>query len=225
MNERWLNVLVRNLPRLSSTQKLDVWSAGKSITVSLFRTNGKTVSHPSNVLYDWCIIYNMYDHFACTHNIGSCIMYWGCLNMMMVQPAISISHPAETMSFHFEWLAFERARSKCLTVTASAGFDPRNRGGLTQPSSLTAKIYLSTKTHLFTIRPSLWISCDFTGLYFDIFVRQPRLLWDYSLYFCKSIARLASLMNQRVEWWPIWRSRSFDNSSASHKTIWDSDSC
>lgn len=52
-------------------------------------------------------VYNMYDHIAHTHNIGSPIMCWGCLNRMIMKPAISISHPAETICFHFEWLGFE----------------------------------------------------------------------------------------------------------------------
>lgn len=56
-------------------------------------------------------VYNMCDHIARAHNIGSCIMYWGCLNMMMVKSAISISHPAKTTCFHFEWSGFEGAQS------------------------------------------------------------------------------------------------------------------
>ena len=103
-------------------------------------------------------VYNMYDHIARTHNIGSCIIYRGCLNMMMVKPAISISHPAGTTGFHFEWLGLWEGSVWVLgflTVTASAGFDPANRSDLTQQfsvvSCLTAKKHFSTKTTLFSL--------------------------------------------------------------------------
>lgn len=143
IDKKWLTVMVRNLACLDShaiTSKIWGHVINWEIADSSSIRNTWEDTQSSFTCPLWLMhalpLYNMYDHIACTHNIGSCIMYWGCLNMMMVKPAISISHPAGTTCFHFEWLGFERAQSECSVLTASASVDPTNRGDLTQQSQL-----------------------------------------------------------------------------------------
>lgn len=118
--KKWLNVLVRN-PACLDSCAITSWMWGRVINWEIHDSssirNTWEDSQSSFTCPLWVMhllpIYNMYDHIARTHNIGSCIMYWGCLNMMMVKPAISISHPAATTRFHREWLGFEKPESQC----------------------------------------------------------------------------------------------------------------
>lgn len=121
IDEKWLNVLVRNPACLDSyaiTSAMRGCIINWEIYDSFSIRNTWKDSQSSFMRPLWLMhllpVYNMYDHIARTHNIGSCIMYWSCLNMMMVKPAICISHAAGAAGFHFEWLGFERAQSECL---------------------------------------------------------------------------------------------------------------
>lgn len=109
MDENRWNDLVRNFARRASCaitswmwEHVINWEIHDSFSI----WNVQDDSQSSFMCPLWLMhqlpVYNMYDHSARTHNIGSCIIYQACLNTMMVKPAISISHSADTTSLN-DW--------------------------------------------------------------------------------------------------------------------------